>query len=207
MGIINYEVKRGIQTKMTTTSTAKVTNTFLSIQDMVMVAIFAALIAACSLIQIPLGPVPFTLQTFGVFVTAGILGTKKGTLAVIIYVLLGLIGVPVFGGSGGVGVIVGPTGGYITGFIFTALIIGLIMKPFVKSKMQINMAMTILAMVIGDAVCFVIGTAQFMLVMKTNLAVAMGYCVIPFIIPDIAKIVIATILVNRMKKYVGIFKN
>ena len=152
---------------------------FLTVQDMVLIAVFVAIITVCSFIQISVGPVPFTLQTFGVFVTAGILGTKRGTLAVIVYILLGIIGVPVFCGAGGPGVIVGTTGGYITGFIFTALII-------------------------GDVVCFVIGTIQFMFVMKTSLTVALGYCVIPFIIPDLVKILVATIIVNRMKKYVKI---
>ena len=94
---------------------------FLTVQDMVLIAVFVAIITVCSFIQISVGPVPFTLQTFGVFVTAGILGTKRGTLAVIVYILLGIIGVPVFCGAGGPGVIVGTTGGYITGFIFTIL--------------------------------------------------------------------------------------
>lgn len=79
-----------------------------SAQDMVLIAVFAALITVCSFIKITLGPVPFTLQTFGVFVAAGILGTKRGTLSVIVYILLGFIGIPVFGGSGGPGVIQEP---------------------------------------------------------------------------------------------------
>lgn len=179
---------------------------FLTIQDMVLIAVFAALIAVCSLITIPWGPVPFTLQTFAVFTTAGLLGTKRGTISVIIYILLGLIGIPVFaGGSSGPAVIAGPTGGYITGFIFTALIIGIIMGLFRKSPIWLNLIMTVAAMIIGDIVCLVIGTIQFMVVMDTSLVVALGYCVIPFIIPDLVKIIIATIIVNRMKKYVRIF--
>ena len=71
----------------------------LTVQDMVLIAVFVAIITVCSFIQISVGPVPFTLQTFGVFVTAGILGTKRGTLAVIVYILLGIIGVPVFCGA------------------------------------------------------------------------------------------------------------
>ena len=105
---------------------------FLTVQDMVLIAAFVAIITVCSFIQISVGPVPFTLQTFGVFVTAGILGTKRGTLAVIVYILLGIIGVPVFCGAGGPGVIVGTTGGYITGFIFT--ILPLFYYPLKSSK-------------------------------------------------------------------------
>ena len=169
---------------------------FLTVQDMVLIAVFVAIITVCSFIQISVGPVPFTLQTFGVFVTAGILGTKRGTLAVIVYILLGIIGVPVFCGAGGPGVIVGTTGGYITGFVFTALIIGIITHFFEKSSTWLKLGATV--------VCFVIGTIQFMFVMKTSLTVALGYCVIPFIIPDLVKILVATIIVNRMKKYVKI---
>ena len=171
--------------------------------DIVYIAVFAVIMAICSWISIPM-TVPFTLQTFGVFVTAGILGTKRGTLAVIVYILLGIIGVPVFCGAGGPGVIVGTTGGYITGFIFTALIIGIITHFFEKSSTWLNIGATVVAMILGDVVCFVIGTIQFMFVMKTSLTVALGYCVIPFIIPDLVKILVATIIVNRMKKYVKI---
>ena len=99
---------------------------------------------------------------------------------------------------------VGTTGGYITGFIFTALIIGIIAHFFEKSSTWLNIGATVVAMILGDVVCFVIGTIQFMFVMKTSLTVALGYCVIPFIIPDLVKILVATIIVNRMKKYVKI---
>lgn len=176
---------------------------FLSIQDMSLIALFAAFISACSFIQLSIGPVPFTLQTFGIFVSAGILGARRGTISVIVYVLLGLVGLPVFAGAFGPGVIVGPTGGYITGFIFTALIIGLITQ-YVKSKnTAANIAISIAAMVLGDLVCFVLGTIQFMYVSGNNLAVSLSYCVTPFVIPDFVKIVVATIIVNRLKKYVS----
>ena len=92
----------------------------------------------------------------------------------------------------------------ITGFIFTALIIGIITHFFEKSSTWLNLVATVVAMILGDVVCFVIGTIQFMFVMKTSLTVALGYCVIPFIIPDLVKILVATIIVNRMKKYVKI---
>ena len=90
--------------------------------DMVYIAIFAVLMAICSWISIPM-TVPFTLQTFGVFMAVGVLGGKKGTLAVLIYILLGAIGVPVFAGfSGGIGILLNTTGGYIVGFFFSALV-------------------------------------------------------------------------------------
>ena len=174
---------------------------FLTVQDMALVAVFTAIIAVCSFIQIGIGPVPFTLPPVGVFVAAGVLGTKRGTLSVIVYILLGAIGIPVFAGSGGVGVIAGPTGGYIIGFVLTALIIGLITQLIKTESATLGMLISVVAMILGDVACFVIGTIQFMIVSGTNLAVTLGYCVTPFIIPDLAKIVVATIVVNRVKKY------
>lgn len=178
-------------------------NKTFSTQNIVLMAMFVALIAICSWISIPLGPVPFTLQTFGVFITAGVLGFKRGTISVVAYVLLGTIGVPVFAGfSGGIGSIVGPTGGYKIGFIFTAIIIGLVVDYVKISKGFVKLLVVIVGMVIGDAVCFVIGTIQFMYVSDTNLATALSYCVIPFIIPDLVKIVIAAVVSDRLKNSV-----
>ena len=90
--------------------------------QIVFIGLFAALIAVCSQIQIP-GPVPFTLQTFAVFLAAGLLGGKRGSIAVLIYILLGAIGLPVFAGfKGGIGALLGTTGGYILGFILSMLV-------------------------------------------------------------------------------------
>ena len=94
--------------------------------DMAYIALFAVLMAVCSWISIP-AVVPFTLQTFGVFVAVSVLGGKRGTLAVVLYLLMGIVGLPVFAGfSGGLGVLLGSTGGYIIGFVFTALVMWLI---------------------------------------------------------------------------------
>ena len=181
---------------------------FLTVQDMVLIAVFPALIAICSWITIPAmaGQVPFTLQTFAIFVAAGFLGTKKGTLSVVVYVLLGLVGVPVFAGfSGGLGMVIGPTGGYIVGFIFTALIIGGLMNLSKKKSGTVKIIITIVSMILGDVACFIIGTIWFMIVTNTGFIAALSLCVVPFIIPDLVKIIVATIMVNRLKKYVRIF--
>ena len=178
----------------------------LSVQNMVLIAVFTAIIAVCSWISVPIGPVPFTLQTFAVFVTAGLLGTKRSEISIIVFIILGTIGVPVFAGfSSGPGVIAGPTGGYIVGFLLTALIIGLIMK-LAKGKSEITkIVITVVAMILGDIGCFAIGTVWFMVVMKMNLSASLTLCVVPYIVPDLAKIIVATIIVNRLKKYVKIF--
>lgn len=171
--------------------------------DSIYVAMFAAVIAVCSQIQLPLGPVPFTLQTLGVFTAAGMLGTKRGVLSTLIYILIGAVGIPVFAGfSGGLGCITGPTGGYIIGFLLTALAVGLMTKLAGRKVWSL-----VVGMVAGLVLCYAFGTAWFIFVNGQNgtamdLATALGYCVIPFLIPDAAKIAVAVILVNRLDKIV-----
>ena len=99
--------------------------------DIVYIAVFAVIMAICSWISIPTA-VPFTLQTFGVFVAVGVLGGKRGTLSILVFILLGAIGVPVFAGfSGGIGVLAGTTGGYIIGFLFSKTVLVLVKFAFV----------------------------------------------------------------------------
>lgn len=178
---------------------------FFTVQDMVLIAVFTALIAICSWITVPAaaGQIPFTLQTFAVFVTAGLLGAKRASVSVVIYILLGMAGIPVFSGfTGGLGVIIGPTGGYIIGFIFTTIIIGVGMQTAKKKRKAIRIAISSASMILGDAVCFLVGTIWFMVLTNTNITGALTLCVIPFIIPDIIKIIAASIVVDRLKKYV-----
>ena len=107
-----------------------------NVLSLVYMAMFVAIITVCAQIQIPM-TVPFTLQTLGIFMAAAMLGWKRGLISVAVYVLLGAIGVPVFAGfSGGIGVLGGPTGGYIIGFLFTALIVGL-MTDFLGRKLWV----------------------------------------------------------------------
>ena len=121
--------------------------------DMVYIAVFAVLIAICSWISIPM-TVPFTLQTFAVFLAVGVLGGKRGSLAVLIYILLGAVGIPVFAGfSGGVHALLGNTGGYIIGFLFSALVMWLIEKLFGRKTWVLG-----ISMVLGLIVCYAIGT-------------------------------------------------
>ena len=167
--------------------------------DLVYIAIGAALIAICSWISIPTA-VPFTLQTFAVFFVLLALGGERGTLATLVYVLLGAIGVPVFAGfSGGIGILLGSTGGYIIGFLFTGLIYILFTKFFKK-----NIVMKIVALVLGLAVCYAFGTVWFMHVyMQSNgevgLLTVLGWCVFPFIIPDLLKLALAVVISKRIE--------
>lgn len=180
------------------------TNNILSVRKLCYCAIFVALMAICSWISIPT-TIPFTLQTFGVFLTVGLLGGKLGTISVLAYILLGTIGVPVFQGfQGGFGVVLGTTGGYIVGFAFSALIIWLIQAVF-GEKLHIKA----ISMAAGLLVCYLFGTVWFMLVYTNNtgpigFGAVLGWCVLSFIIPDIIKIVCAVIIISKLKKYVRV---
>lgn len=170
--------------------------------DLVYIGLSAALITVCAWLSIPL-TVPVTLQTLGICLISGLFGAKRGTAATVIYVLLGVIGVPVFAGfKSGIGAVLGSTGGYIVGFIFTALIAGLVSDKF-KGKL----VPTILGMIAGVIACYIFGTAWFALVYlrqgtPESIGTILGWCVIPFIIPDLVKVIVAGILSNRLKKFI-----
>ena len=175
----------------------------ISTADTVTVALSAALIAVCAWISVPMA-VPFTLQTFAVFTVAGLFGMKRGTLAMTVYLLLAAMGVPVLSGmTGGPDKLVGPTGGYLLGFVLIALMVG-----FASDRWKRKVLPLALAMAAGLLVCYAFGTAWFMLVYaRTNGAVGLGtvlgWCVIPFILPDCAKIACALIVCHRLGRYVG----
>ena len=172
--------------------------------DLALVALFAAVMAVCSWITVP-AAVPFTLQTMGVFLAVGLLGGKRGTISVLVYLFLGAIGLPVFSGfAGGLGYIMGATGGYIIGFLFSALIMWFMEKVFGR-----DMKILILSMVLGLILCYAFGTAWFMTVYSgsngpIDLATALGWCVFPFIIPDAIKIAVACLLIRRLRPAIHI---
>ena len=174
------------------------TTTKMRTVDMVYIALFAVLMAVCSWISIP-AAVPFTMQTFGVFLAVAVLGGKRGTLAILVYLLLGAVGAPVFAGfSGGISALVGSTGGYIIGFLFLALVMWLMERLLGKKTWVLAVSM-----VLGLVVCYAFGTAWFMVVYaRTTGAIglwtALGWCVFPYIIPDLAKIVLALMLSKRL---------
>lgn len=194
-------MKQQTQTTIPTeTGTSVSRNQHQKIVAMVQIALFAAIMAVCSWIQIPM-TVPFTLQTFAIFCALGTLGGKSGTISVLMYIVLGAVGVPVFAGfSGGMGVLMGTTGGYIIGFLFTALLYWAI-THFFGEKLPVM----IIAMVLGLLVCYAFGTAWFMIVYANangavGLITALGWCVFPFIIPDLVKIALAILIAKRIPK-------
>ena len=169
--------------------------------DIVYVALFAVLITICSWISIQT-TVPFTLQTMGVFLSVSILGGRRGTLSVLVYILLGIAGLPVFSGfTGGIGILMGNTGGYILGFLFSALVMWGIETLFGR-----RMIVQLLSMLAGLFVCYAFGTFWFMTVYTrgngpVSLAAVLGWCVIPFIIPDLVKIAITLMIGPRIRRY------
>lgn len=172
-------------------------------KDLVFIGFCAALIAVCSWVSIP-ATVPFTLQTLGVFTAVGLLGGKRGSLAVLVYILLGLVGLPVFSGfSGGAGVLFGTTGGYIIGFLAAALLMWGI--EILCGRSQISLAVSMLS---GLLLCYAVGTLWFLFVYtKTSGAVSLrtvlGWCVLPFLLPDLIKIGVALLLTTRLRQHLG----
>ena len=168
-----------------------------TIREIAYVGIFAALIAICSWISIPTPwDIAFTLQTFAVCVVVGLLGMKLGTITVCIYILVGLVGLPVFSGfRAGVGTLMGATGGYIIGFVFMALVTGGIIR-----KQGRSVPVLAAAMIVGLAVCYLFGTVWYVAVYTGGMGfgAALMMCVVPYIIPDLVKIALAILLVRRL---------
>lgn len=166
--------------------------------DLAYIGMFVAVLTVCAWISIPL-TVPFTMQTFGIFITVCLLGTKRSLLTLLIYMLLGFIGVPVFSGFGaGPGVLLGPTGGYLIGFIFTVLVTGSLITHFGRKPPVMT-----LSMIAGLMICYIFGTAWFMLVYTADtgsvgLLTTLTWCVFPFIIPDIIKIGLSVLIYKRV---------
>jgi biotin transport system substrate-specific component len=176
--------------------------TKLPVRDMALAALGAALIAACSWISVPAllpGGVPFTLQTFAVCLLAALYGWKLGLVTVAVYLLLGAAGAPVFAGfKGGVAALLGTTGGYLLGFVFTALIVGL-----AADKLGRKLPLLLCAMVLGLALCYAFGTAWFIHFYAKNtgpigLGTALSWCVLPFLVPDGVKLTLAALLTGRL---------
>ena len=164
------------------------------------IAMFAALTAICSWIMIP-SPIPFTLQTFAVFLSCTLLGGKNATIMISAYTALGAFGLPVFSGfRGGLGVLLGPTGGYIIGFIIFALVVWVVTAVFGKS-LRVYVCAAIPALLS----CYVFGTLWYVLVYTKStepisFISVLSLCVIPYIIPDIIKICLAVFLGTSLKK-------
>lgn len=158
----------------------------MNIRRLIRISLMTAILAVLTQISLPIGPVPFTLQTLAVLLSGFILGPRDGFISVLVYLLLGALGVPVFAGfSGGLDKLLGPTGGYLFSFLFTALISG-----YIYNKAPKRTSLYI-AGLISFALTHGMGIAWFIFITKMPLAKAVPIVFYPFVIPDIVKIAIA----------------
>lgn len=172
-------------------------------RDLTQIAVFAVILGICAWISVPT-TVPFTMQTFGVFLALGVLGGRKGTLSICVYLLLGIVGIPVFSaGTSGLGVLLGPTGGYMIAWIFSGLIM------WAAEKFTGRKTWTLaLSMLLGLLACYALGTLWFMFVYSRetgpiSLWTALTLCVIPFILPDLIKIALALTVRKRLRYFLN----
>ncbi|MCH5206845.1 MAG: biotin transporter BioY [Oscillospiraceae bacterium] len=163
-----------------------------SLRSMVFTAVFAALICVAAPFSVPVGAVPITLATFAIYLTGALLGGKRGVLAVLVYIMIGAVGLPVFSNfQAGFAVLFGPTGGYIIGYIPLVLLSGLFSD---KRRWLIPVGM-----VLGTVALYTFGTAWFMVFTKANLITALAKCVLPFLIGDSIKIALTTLISVPLK--------
>ena len=186
-------------------------NKKLTVYELTKCAIFAALLAICSWITVP-SVIPFTMQTFAVFTMCAVLGTKLSVITVMVYIVLGAIGLPVFSGfRGGVGVLIGATGGYIWGFLLTALACGILIDLQKKCGKE-SKTFTVLSMLVGLILCYASGTLWYYYVYtskngSTTIWAILCAAVFPYIIPDIIKILLAVLTSGQLKKLDSNIKN
>lgn len=161
-----------------------------------LIALMAAALCVLSPWAIPVGPVPITLATLGVYLAAGTLGPKGGTAAVGLYLALGAVGVPVFAGfAGGLQQLVGLTGGYLWGYLPCALLAGLLARRAGRFALP-------LAFLVGTAAMYLLGTAWYMVQTDGTLSGALLTCVLPFLPADGVKIAVASLLAPALRRHI-----
>lgn len=166
---------------------------------MAVTALMTAVICIVAPLSIPIGPVPISLTNFAIYLSLYILGWKKGTVSYLLYLLLGLAGLPVFSGfSGGIAKLAGPTGGYIIGFIPMAIIAGIIIEK--NHQKWLHFA----GMIVGTAICYAFGTLWFCLSSGSEVVAALSICVIPFIPGDLIKMILAIMIAPGIRKQLDI---
>ena len=172
------------------------------LKSMVLMALFAALTCVLAPFSISIGPVPISLTNLVIYFSLYVLGWQRATITYLVYLLLGLVGLPVFSGfEGGVGKLAGPTGGYLIGFLFMAVISGLFVK-MKEDEVILNRVLGIAGMILGTLVAYAFGTAWFCYSTGTGLSAALALCVIPFIPGDLVKIIVAAVVAPTVAKQI-----
>ncbi len=164
--------------------------------NLVKTAMFTAIIAVLSQISVPLGftPVPVSLGSLGILLAAGLLTFPYGIVAVAVYISLGAVGLPIFANFGsGIGTLAGPTGGFILGYLAAAIVVGMILR------LNKGGATTLIALTLGTIAVYTCGVFGFMLVTGNNLAATLAATVLPFLLGDAVKIIVAYVAIRRIK--------
>lgn len=168
----------------------------ISTKIMALIAVMTAVTCVLAPLSIPIGPVPISLTNLAIYFGLYILGTKKETLSYIIYLLIGFVGVPVFSGfTGGAGKLLGPTGGYLIGFIPLAIISGIFID-----KSDAKTLPSVIGMILGTASCYTLGTIWFCIQADYEVIPALMLCVIPFLPGDAIKIAIAAFFGPQIRR-------
>lgn len=159
------------------------------IYSMTMTAVMAAVTCVLAPMALPIGPVPITLVNLVMYLALYLLGARWGVLSCLVYVLIGAAGLPVFAGfTGGVGRLLGPTGGYIVGYLWMAIVAGLFIARCRSRVLQF------LGMTLGTALCYALGTLWYCVSMQSSVGAALALCVLPFIPGDLVKMALAVVV-------------
>lgn len=165
-------------------------------REMCRTALMTALLCMAAPLTVPVGPVPLSLATLAVYLAGALLGVRGGMTVVGLYLLIGAMGVPVFSGfSAGIPKIVGPTGGYMLGYLACAATVGYFVERWGRKRWIYPISMAL-----GTVLCYAMGTGWFMLQTGVNIAGALASCILPFLPGDIMKIIAATVICSFMKQ-------
>lgn len=156
--------------------------------NLIKIALGAAIMCVLAPISFPMGTVPVSLATLGVYIVASVFGKYRAAFSMLIYVALGVVGLPVFSGfSGGISRLLWSGGGFIVGYIPCAFVAGLVIDLMENKKLSYP-----LGMIAGTVLCYLCGTLWYMFIMKTSIGPALAVCVVPFLIFDAVKIAVAS---------------
>lgn len=168
----------------------------ITVREMALIAVMAAVTCVLGPLSIPIGPVPISFTNLAVYLAIYVLGCRRGTISYLVYLLIGLVGVPVFSGfTGGVAKLFGPTGGYLIGFLFMALVCGWAIDRF-----DCAIVPSVVGMALGTVVCYVFGTAWLAYQAHLTFYAALALGVLPFLIGDAAKIVVAACVGPQLRR-------
>lgn len=174
-----------------------------NIKDMILSSVFAAVMCIFSVITVPVGAVPISMGIFALVLTACVLKPKQAVSAAAVYILIGIVGLPVFSGfRSGISVIAGPTGGYVLAYIPTAMLISCLASRYAKSVCAVIKLSAV--SFLGVLVCYMAGTLQYMLITHVGAVEALLVCVVPFAVFDLLKCIAGAYLAYRIRRILKI---